>query len=257
MVQNTQSNFQSVLSDIFFGENSKRSDDFSVETFTNNSLQTGVTDRENIEIVDCKYICSDTALLYKFQDSRNSFLDCYKTNRDIIEQTVLTIDSEEPKSIFHLILVSDNICSSAHLCTSCISKIMVSSREQKQSIIKYCGSQTKSKRRPYSLNENFLLIKLKEQEKLTWGKITAYCPDSKDSSLQIHQIHYSTKLTTALPAKFGRGPRSIKENKRIDSTVHARRTKPMIPIVFYDSSRFLGERSAVISPSRKIHKFRH
>lgn len=45
--------------------------------------------------------------------------------------------------------------------------------------------------RPYTSDENALLVQLKEREALSWSEITAYFPGRDMSSLQ---VHYSTKL---------------------------------------------------------------
>lgn len=189
--QSARSNSHSVSSDVYLGGGSKRSDDSSGERFRNDSPQPGVSDREIIEIVDCRHTCSGTAASYKLQDSRDSLLGCHETSRDIVGQAVLTIDAEGSKPTFHLTLVPDNICSPTYLSTNSTHEIIAPSRKKKQSVTKSRSSQAKGKRRHYSLNEDFLLVKLKEQERLTWGEITAHFPGRKRSSLQ---VHYSTKL---------------------------------------------------------------
>lgn len=140
--------------------------------------------------MDCKHTCSGTAASHEIQGSHDSLLDYYKTNRHIIGQAVFTIDSEGPKPTFHLTLVPDNIRSPTYLSTNS-TKVIAPSRKQKQSMIKCRGSQASGKFRPCSLNEDYLLVKLKEEERLTWGEITAHFPGRKFSSLQ---VHYSTEL---------------------------------------------------------------
>lgn len=47
------------------------------------------------------------------------------------------------------------------------------------------------KLRPYTLDENALLVRLKEKEAMSWSEIMTYFPGQNMSSLQ---VHYSTKL---------------------------------------------------------------
>ncbi|KAJ5981137.1 hypothetical protein N7481_008435 [Penicillium waksmanii] len=186
-----RSNSQSVSSDMSLSGGGERSGDSSDEDFTGDNLQPGFSDRESIEVLDCKHTRTSTAASYQFQSSRGSLLDCPNMSRDIIGRAILTIESEGPKPTFFLTLLPDNIPSPTHLSTNCNHKVEAPSRKQKQSVIKYRGSQAKGKRRRYSPNEDYLLVKLKEQKRLTWGEITAHFPDRNLSSLQ---VHYSTKL---------------------------------------------------------------
>ncbi|KAE8339690.1 hypothetical protein BDV24DRAFT_165017 [Aspergillus arachidicola] len=50
---------------------------------------------------------------------------------------------------------------------------------------------TPGKQRPYTSEENALLVRLKERERMSWAEIAAHFPERGASSLQ---VHYSTKL---------------------------------------------------------------
>ncbi|CAI7596848.1 unnamed protein product [Penicillium manginii] len=204
-----RSNPQSVSPDMSLSRDDERSDDSSDENYTRDNLQSGFSNKESIEVLGCKHSHTGTAASYKFQGSRDG-LDYHNTSRDIIGRAILTIESEGPKPTFFLTLVPDDIPSPTYLSTNCTHEAMAPSRKRKQPVAKSRGNQAKGKRRPYSPNEDYLLVKLKEQERLTWGEIKAHFPGRKLSSLQ---VHYSTKLKHRLPANLGCGPRSVKENE--------------------------------------------
>lgn len=186
--QSARSNSQSVSLDISLGGGSERSDDSSDEDFTRDNLQSGLSDRESIDVFDCKHSRTGTASSYGFQGSRDSLLDCHHTSRDITGRAILTIESEGTKPTFFFTLVPDNIRS-----PQCTPEVVAPSRKRKLPVTKSCASQAKGKRRIYSPNENYLLVKLKEEKKLPWSEIVAHFPSRKLSSLQ---VHYSTKLKT-------------------------------------------------------------
>ncbi|PKX99501.1 uncharacterized protein P174DRAFT_353064, partial [Aspergillus novofumigatus IBT 16806] len=50
---------------------------------------------------------------------------------------------------------------------------------------------TSGKQKPYTSDENALLVRLKEREGMPWAEIAAHFPKRSASSLQ---VHYSTKL---------------------------------------------------------------
>ncbi|KAH1391647.1 hypothetical protein KXV70_006897 [Aspergillus fumigatus] len=52
-------------------------------------------------------------------------------------------------------------------------------------------TDTSGKQRPYTSDENALLVRLKEREGMLWAEIAAHFPERSASSLQ---VHYSTKL---------------------------------------------------------------
>jgi hypothetical protein len=52
-------------------------------------------------------------------------------------------------------------------------------------------ADTLGKQRPYTSEENALLVRLKEREGMPWAEIAAHFPERTASSLQ---VHYSTKL---------------------------------------------------------------
>lgn len=55
---------------------------------------------------------------------------------------------------------------------------------------KPCAGQAKDKHWSYSADENYLLVKLKEEKRLSSGEITAHFPGRKPSPLE---VHYSTQ----------------------------------------------------------------
>ncbi|KAL5332338.1 hypothetical protein BJX70DRAFT_139164 [Aspergillus crustosus] len=57
------------------------------------------------------------------------------------------------------------------------------------------------KQRPYSSDENALLVRLKEREGMGWSEIAEHFPDRNASSLQ---VHYSTKLRHKASSRSGR-----------------------------------------------------
>ncbi|KAJ5143028.1 uncharacterized protein N7515_001815 [Penicillium bovifimosum] len=60
------------------------------------------------------------------------------------------------------------------------------------------------KQRPYTSDENVLLVRLKEREAMSWSEITAHFPGRNMSSLQ---VHYSTKLRHKASSRSGRTKR--------------------------------------------------
>ncbi|KAB8067349.1 hypothetical protein BDV29DRAFT_186331 [Aspergillus leporis] len=52
-------------------------------------------------------------------------------------------------------------------------------------------ADSSGKQRPYTSDENALLVRLKEREGMPWAEIAAHFPERSASSLQ---VHYSTKL---------------------------------------------------------------
>lgn len=57
------------------------------------------------------------------------------------------------------------------------------------------------KSRPYTSDENALLVRLKEKEAMSWSEITAHFPGRNMSSLQ---VHYSTKLRHKASSRSGK-----------------------------------------------------
>ncbi|KAB8077633.1 hypothetical protein BDV29DRAFT_188517 [Aspergillus leporis] len=53
------------------------------------------------------------------------------------------------------------------------------------------SADTSGKQKPYTSDENALLVRLKEREGMPWAEIAAHFPERSASSLQ---VHYSTKL---------------------------------------------------------------
>jgi hypothetical protein len=57
------------------------------------------------------------------------------------------------------------------------------------------------KLRPYTSDENALLVRLKEKEAMSWSEITTHFPGRTMSSLQ---VHYSTKLRHKASSRSGK-----------------------------------------------------
>ncbi|KAH8431697.1 uncharacterized protein LDX57_009351 [Aspergillus melleus] len=60
------------------------------------------------------------------------------------------------------------------------------------------------KQKPYTSDENALLVRLKEREAMSWSEITAYFPGRNMSSLQ---VHYSTQLRHKASSRSGKSRR--------------------------------------------------
>ena len=60
------------------------------------------------------------------------------------------------------------------------------------------------KRRPYSSDENALLVQLKENERLSWSEIAEHFPDRNALSLQVHYVHYSSRLRPKAISRSGK-----------------------------------------------------
>ncbi|KAG0158345.1 Putative SANT domain DNA binding protein [Penicillium digitatum] len=189
--RSARSKFQSASSEMSLSRESERSGDSTDKGFIRNNLQSGLSVGESNEVLGCPRPRTSTNASYEFQGSRDDLPNCHNTSRDIIGRAILTIDSEGPKPTFFLTIVPDNIPSPNRLCTPCNHEVVAPSKNRKQSVTKCRASQAKGKNRRYSPDENYLLVTLKEEKRLTWDEITAHFPGRKKSSLQ---VHYSTKL---------------------------------------------------------------
>lgn len=180
-----------VSSDMSLSGDSERSEDSSDENYTRDNSLSQLSDKESIETLGCKHTRIGTTASYEFQGSRDGLLDCRNTSRDIIGRAILTIESEGSKPTFFLTLVPEDNPSPSHPSTNYTHEAMAPSRKQKQSVKKSRHSQAKRERRRYLPDEDYLLVNLKEREKLAWDEIAAHFPSRTSSSLQ---VHYSTKL---------------------------------------------------------------
>lgn len=132
-------------------------------------------------------------------------------SRDIVGRAILTIETQGSEPTFFFTLVPDNVpsISSRVAAHSPPYNSVKTGGGLKPSVSVSRSSRGKSKRRAYSTDENNLLVKLKEERKLTWKEITDYFPDRASASLQ---VHYSTKLKRRR-AKRSR-PRSWRGKKK-------------------------------------------
>lgn len=164
-------------------------DDSSDEDFTSSAIQSEISDVED-SVEEKHGPPSRTAPCYPNDASFGSSTRNYES-RDIVGRAILTIETEGSEPTFFFTLVPDNIPRISYPAAHSPHNSEKAGVVLKPSKSVSRSTRGKSKRRPYSTDENNLLVKLKEERKLTWKEITDYFPDRASSSLQ---VHYSTKL---------------------------------------------------------------
>ena len=116
---------------------------------------------------------------------------CYES-RDIVGRAILTIETQGSEPTFFFTLMPDNVCSTSDVAAhSPPHNSKKAGRVLKRSLSISRSTRGKSKCQRYSTDENNLLVKLKEEGRLTWKEIGDRFPGRKLSALQ---VHYSTKL---------------------------------------------------------------
>jgi hypothetical protein len=131
-------------------------------------------------------------------------------SRDIVGRAILTIETQGSEPTFFFTLVPDSVPSTSYVAShSPPHNCEEASRVLKPPVSASRSTRGKSKRRTYSTDENNLLVKLKEERKLTWKEINDYFPDRASASLQ---VHYSTKLKHRRAKR--RGPQSRRGKKK-------------------------------------------
>jgi hypothetical protein len=95
--------------------------------------------------------------------------DCSRAMHEVRGRAILTVESSGQKPAYFLTFVPD------------ASPMLT----QTPSV------DTSGKQKPYTSDENALLVRLKEREGMPWAEIAAHFPERSGSSLQ---VHYSTKL---------------------------------------------------------------
>ncbi|KAF4232360.1 hypothetical protein CNMCM6805_010006 [Aspergillus fumigatiaffinis] len=95
--------------------------------------------------------------------------DCSRAMHKAHGRAILTVESSGQKPAYYLTFVPD------------ASPLLTQTPP----------ADTSGKQRPYTSDENALLVRLKEREGMPWAEIAAHFPERSASSLQ---VHYSTKL---------------------------------------------------------------
>ncbi|KAJ5461056.1 uncharacterized protein N7458_002608 [Penicillium daleae] len=172
------------LLNAYGSESSEDCDDSSDEDFVSGAMQSELSDVHP----------SRTAPYYPSDTSFGSSTQHYES-RDIVGRAILTIETQGSEPTFFFTLVPDNVPSISYVAAHSPPH----NSEKAGGVLKPSMSvnrstratRGKSKRRTYSTDENNLLVKLREERKLTWKEITDYFPGRASSALQ---VHYSTKL---------------------------------------------------------------
>lgn len=207
-LRNARSKPKPVPLNEYESESSDDLDDSSDEDFMSSATQSELSDVED-SVEEKHGPPSRTAPYYPGDTSFRSSTRNYES-RDIIGRAILTIETQGSEPTFFFTLVPDNVSSMSYVAAHSpphksekAGGVLKTSKSVSRST---CG---KSKRQAYSTDENNLLVKLKEERKLSWKEITDYFPGRKSSALQ---VHYSTKLKRAR-ARGGR-PRGQRGRKK-------------------------------------------
>lgn len=152
---------------------------------------------------------STTASYYPSETSFASSTPHCGESRDIVGRAILTIETRGSEPTFFFTLVPDNVRSAYVPAHSPPRSSEKAGRVLKRSTSTSRSTYRKSKCRPYSTSENDLLVRLKEEGRLTWKEIADHFPGRELSALQ---VHYSTKLRHQR-AKRSR-PQSRRRKKR-------------------------------------------
>jgi hypothetical protein len=182
---------QPVLSDVDHSDSSKSFDDTSDEDFTSELIESELSEFEDNR---CSEEADDRSNMVALCHAKDMSLDSSTSHReckDIIGRAILTMETLGPEPTYFFTFMPDNVRSTPY------KPVQSSPRDSKRptrigktQVPRGC-SRDKRKRQPYSIDEDRLLVKLKEEKKLAWGEITSHFPGRKSSSLQ---VHYSTKL---------------------------------------------------------------
>jgi hypothetical protein len=105
--------------------------------------------------------------------------DCSRAIHEVRGRAILTVESSGQKPAYYLTFVPD------------ASPILTQTPP----------ADTSGKQRPYTSDENALLVRLREREGMPWAEIAAHFPQRSASSLQ---VHYSTKLRRKATTRYGR-----------------------------------------------------
>ncbi|KAJ5456036.1 uncharacterized protein N7458_004300 [Penicillium daleae] len=197
-----------VALDAYEIESSEDVDDSSDEDFTTDTIPAELLNAEN-SVEENHGPPSPTAPCYPNDTSFGSSTSYYES-RDIVGRAILTIETQGSEPTFFFTLMPDNFPSISYVAAP----NPPHNSEKAGGVLKPSTSisrptRGKNKRRTYSTDENNLLVKLKEERKLTWKEITDYFPGRASTSLQ---VHYSTKLRH-LRAKRSR-PQSRRGKKK-------------------------------------------
>jgi hypothetical protein len=155
---------------MYESESSDGFDDSSDEDFTSDAIQSEVSDVED-SLQEQHGLPSTAASCQHHGTSFNSPTS-YLESRDIIGRAILTIETQSSEPTFFFTLVPDNVRSTSRV----PSQSPPRNSEKKGRILKRPSTKSRSTRgkdicRPYSRDEDHLLVKLKEEGRLTWEEI--------------------------------------------------------------------------------------
>ncbi|KAJ6070559.1 hypothetical protein N7467_011878 [Penicillium canescens] len=166
-------------------------DDSSDEDFMTDTIQSELPHVKDF-VEEKNGYPSTTASCYPNHMSFGSSSRHCCESRDIVGRAILTIETQGSEPTFFFTLVPDNVCSTSYVAAhSPPHNSEKAGRVLKRSLSINRSTRGKSKCQPYSTDENNLLVKLKEEGRLTWKEIADHFPGRKLSALQ---VHYSTKL---------------------------------------------------------------
>jgi hypothetical protein len=120
-----------------------------------------------------------TSLRHSLGGSEPVPCNCSRAMQEVRGRAILTVESSGLKPAYYLTFVPD------------ASPMLT----QTPSV------DTSGKQKPYTSDENAMLVRLKEREGMPWAEIAAHFPERSASSLQ---VHYSTKLRHKATTRVGR-----------------------------------------------------
>ncbi|KAJ5984406.1 hypothetical protein N7481_006505 [Penicillium waksmanii] len=164
-----RSSAKPVLSDADHSDNSKSFDDTSDEVFTNESIESEFSEFEDhqgsVEADDHSNMAASCHANDMSLNSSTSHRGC----KDIMGRAILTMETLGLEPTYFFTFMPDNIRSMPY------KPVQSSPRDSERPArigkiqVSRGSSHDKRKRRPYSTDEDRLLVKLKEEKKLAWG----------------------------------------------------------------------------------------
>jgi hypothetical protein len=183
IVRSLRSRPKPVALEAYESGSSEDVDDSSDEDFMTDTIQTELPHVED-SVEEKHGPPSTTASYHPSETSFGSSRHCCDS-RDIVGRAILTIETRGSEPTFFFTLVPDNVPSTSYVPAEKAGRVSKRPTSISRSTCR------KSKCRPYSTDENDLLVRLKEEGRLTWKEIADHFPGRKLSALQ---VHYSTKL---------------------------------------------------------------
>lgn len=129
-----------------------------------------------------KYRRAAGSIPYHFEDSPSA--DCLPENQNVLGRAILTVQSDGARPAYFFTFMPEAAPVASPERSPC------HQMENSRSLSLGCTAVSR-KTEPYSSEENALLVRLKEREKLSWIEIGEHFPNRSTTSLQ---VHYSTKL---------------------------------------------------------------